>query len=82
MLVDGVLGLDAGSLASALSIEEQAQVLAVLLTHRHFDHIQGLPTLGLATLDQPRPIGVYSLPGTLDAVHKYLLNGDVYPDLT
>ena len=41
-LIDGVLALDAGSLARALSFEEQRGVRAVLLTHRHFDHIKDL----------------------------------------
>ena len=54
-LIDGVLGVDAGSLASALSPTEQAQVLAVLLTHQHFDHIRDIPTLGLCTLMIPSP---------------------------
>jgi len=81
-LIDGVVALDAGSLASALSTEEQTRVEAMLLTHRHFDHIRDIPTLGLATLDEPRQIGLYSLQETLDAVHDLLLNGDVYPDLT
>ncbi len=81
-LIDGALGLDAGSLASALSVEEQGQVSAVLLTHQHFDHIQDLPTLGLATLDLPKAIDVYGLPETLDAIHEHLLNWSIYPDLT
>ena len=81
-LMDGVMALDAGSLASALTASEQAKVEAVLLTHRHFDHIQDLPTLGVATLDRPGAIDVYGLPETLDAIHKHILNGDMYPDLT
>lgn len=81
-LIDGVMALDAGSLASALTASEQALVTNVLLTHRHFDHIQDLPTLGVATLDLPGSIDVYSLPETLEAIHKNILNGDMYPDLT
>ncbi|MFQ6027137.1 MAG: MBL fold metallo-hydrolase [Dehalococcoidia bacterium] len=81
-LIDGVLGLDAGSLSSALSLTEQAQVAALLLTHRHLDHTRDIPALGLATLDVPRTIDAYSLPETLDAVHDHLLNWDIYPDLT
>ena len=82
MLIDSVLGLDAGSLPSALSAQEQAQILAVLLTHQHLDHIQGISTPGLATLSQHRSIGLYSLPATLEALHTHLMNGDLYPDLT
>ncbi len=81
-LIDGMLALDAGSLASALSAEEQAGVRAVLLTHRHFDHCRDIPTLGLVTLDDPTPIDVYGLPETLRAVHANLLNWTVYPDFT
>ena len=81
-LVDGVLGLDVGSLVSALSSSEQAEVRALLITHRHFDHTRDIPTLGLATLDDPRHIDVYGLAETLDGVHSHLLDGDVYPDLT
>jgi len=81
-LIDGVLGLDAGSLASALNATEQAQVLAILLTHRHFDHSRDIPTLGLALLDDPRSIVVYALPETLATIHAHLLNGEIYPDLT
>ena len=81
-LIDRVLGLDAGSLASALSVPEQAEIKTVLLTHQHYDHIQDLPTLGLSTLNEPGSIDVYSLPETLAAVHDHLLNGSVYPDLT
>ena len=81
-LIDGVLALDAGNVASALNTEEQARVEAILLTPRHFDHIRDIPTLGLATLDEPQQIGLYSLQENLDAVHDFLLNGDVYPDLT
>ena len=81
-LIDRILGLDAGSLASALSAQEQAQVTTILLTHQHYDHVQDIPTLGLSTLNEPGSIDVYSLPETLAAVHGHLLNGSVYPDLT
>ena len=82
LLLDGVLGLDVGSLASALSPKEQTEVRAILVTHGHFDHIRDLPTLGLSTRDDPRPIDVYALGETLDSLHAHLLDGDVYPDLT
>ena len=81
-LIDGVLAVDVGSLSSALSPEEQGEIQAVLLTHRHLDHTRDIPTLALMTLDDPRQIDVYSLSETLEGVHAHLLDGDVYPDFT
>ena len=81
-LIDGVLGVDAGSLASSLSLAELKQVCALLLTHQHFDHVRDIPTMGLATLGDQNTVDVYSIDETLDAVRDNLLNGNIYPDMT
>lgn len=81
-LIDSVLAIDAGSLASSLNIEEQSGIKAVLVTHCHFDHIRDLPTLGLATLHSGNSVEVFALPETLDAIHDNVLNTEIYPDLT
>ena len=81
-LVDGILAIDAGSLASTLSAEEQAGIEAVLLTHRHFDHVRDLPTIALATMESSGTISVYGLPETLDQVAPRLVDGVLYPDFT
>lgn len=81
-LVDDVLAVDAGSLASALTPAEHKRVEAILLTHMHFDHTRDIPSMALATLYEPRPIQVFSLKETLDAVHDHLIDGRFYPDFT
>ena len=81
-LLDDVLGIDAGSLASALSHQEQRQVQAVLITHAHLDHCRDIPALGLATVGAPHPIEVYALPETLAAIQSHLMDGSFYPDLS
>lgn len=81
-LVDGVLALDAGSIASSLGADEQGTIQSILLTHQHFDHVRDLPTLGLTTLGDGKTIDLYGLAETHDAVHRHLLNWDLYPDLT
>ena len=62
-LIDGVLAVDAGSLASSLTLEEQGGIRALLITHQHFDHVRDLPTLGLTTLDDGKTIDLYGLAG-------------------
>ncbi len=81
-LIDGVLGIDAGSLVSSLSLVEQGEIRSLLITHQHFDHSRDIPTLGLTTMGSPEPIHVYGLAATLESVHAHFLDGLVYPDLT
>ena len=81
-LPDGVIALDAGSLMTGLSLEERKSIQAILLTHRHFDHVRDLPSLGLATLDSGGTMSLYSLPETLKDVFSRLMDGALYPDLT
>ncbi len=82
LLVDGILALDAGSLSSGLSIEDQCEVKAVLLTHRHFDHVRDLLTMGIATKELNHTVDVYGIKDTVKNVTSYLMNGKLYPDFT
>ena len=81
-LVDGAIAIDAGSLMTALSPSERSEIRAILLTHRHFDHVRDLPSLGLATLETAGTVSLYSLPETLDTIHARLMDGVLYPDFT
>ncbi len=47
LLVDGVIALDAGCLASALSFKAQRQIHSVLLTHAHYDHTRDIPAFAM-----------------------------------
>ena len=81
LLVDGVLAVDAGGLTSALSIEEQHLLKAVLITHHHFDHVRDLATLGM-NFWTAGPLPVYGLESSLQNVLSHILNGMLYPDFT
>lgn len=79
-LVNENLAIDAGSLMTSLSSEEKDSLTAVLLTHRHFDHLRDLPSLGLATQDNGITVGLYGLSETLDALSSHLMDGLLYPN--
>ena len=81
-LLDGKVAIDAGSLMTSLGPDELGNIQAILLTHRHFDHVRDLPSLGLATLDNGGTVSVYSLPETLDSVSSRLMDGVLYPNLS
>ena len=81
-LVDDSLAIDAGSLMTSLTSDEKNRLRAILLTHRHFDHVRDLPSLGLQAMDNGVTIDVYGLPDTLDAVSTHLMDGLLYPNFT
>ena len=79
-LVDGMLALDAGSLTRALSFQEQRRVRAILLSHRHYDHVRDLPPLGLAVRDAGVTVEIYAIEDTAEFVRSKLLDGSLYPN--
>jgi ribonuclease BN (tRNA processing enzyme) len=81
LLVNKVLAIDAGSLTSGLTFEEQTSLEALVLTHRHMDHVRDLPGIGLALRLREASLPVYLTGQTADAVREHLLNGILYPRL-
>jgi len=79
LLIDGTVVIDAGSLTSSLSLEAQQRVKAILITHRHFDHIRDLATFGMNAY-MIGPINIYALDSVLEVISTHLLNEVVYPD--
>ena len=80
-LLNGTLLVDAGTISSALSLEEQKRIRHILLSHLHFDHIKGLPTLADNLGEHATtPIVVAGLPDVIEGLHRHIFNSDVYPD--
>jgi len=80
MLIDDRLAIDAGGMTHALSSEEQMAIDALLITHRHFDHIKDLP--GLAhTRWTERELQLYCIPDTREAIQDHIFNNVVWPAL-
>jgi ribonuclease BN (tRNA processing enzyme) len=80
-LLNETILLDAGTVASKLSLSEQEQIRHILLSHLHFDHIKELPTLADNLSEKTSaPIVVAGLPEVLQGLQRHIFNTDVYPD--
>lgn len=82
VLINGALALDAGSLTSSLNPDEQLRLKAVLLTHRHYDHIRDIPALGMAFYLKRKNVEIFAPPDALEVLSGSILNGEVYPRFT
>jgi ribonuclease BN (tRNA processing enzyme) len=81
ILVDGKLAIDAGGLTTALTLEEQANIEAILVTHRHFDHVKDL--VGLAHNNwQVRSLHIHCIDDTRDALQAHIFNDVLWPTMS
>lgn len=80
-LIDDFLLLDAGTIGTRLTLEEQHRIRFVLLSHLHFDHIKGLPALvdNLAS-GVVEPVIVVATEPVLQGLRDHVFNGKVYPN--
>src|SRR5210317_1827216 len=82
MLINDTLMIDAGTAASALTIEEQQHVQCVLLSHFHIDHLKELPSLADNLLSQQgaAPLVVASIEEVLKGARAHIFNEEIFPD--
>ena len=80
-LVNDDLVVDAGSVGLWGDADTQAKIGDVLLTHAHIDHVNTLPLfVENAYAPGPEAPAVHGPPEALDAVHRQLFNGEIWPD--
>ncbi len=81
-LVDDSLAVDAGSLSSGLSVEEQARIRHILLSHSHADHCASLPYFTENVFDRiQEPVQIHGIPPVTEAIRAHLMNGVLWPDM-
>ncbi len=83
-LIDETLLLDAGTIGSVLSEEEQWNIRTIFITHAHLDHIRGIPALAdnIIVKNLQHSVDVFAPPEVIDAMQVHLFNGVIWPDFT
>lgn len=82
-LVGDSLLLDAGSVTSKLSLEEQAGIRSILVSHAHIDHTKDILFLSENALRRDsQTIQVLSTKKVVKSIKKHLLNWEIWPDFT
>ena len=80
-LIDGRVALDAGSITHALSLDQQAAIEVVCLSHVHLDHVRDLPLLADNLFGiRGRPLEVVCCPATAKSLREHLFNDVLWPD--
>jgi ribonuclease BN (tRNA processing enzyme) len=83
-LIDSTTLLDAGSVTSVLTLEEQVRIDHILITHAHLDHIRELTSLAenISYFKRDYPLTVVSTPQVIESLKAHIFNGTIWPDFS
>ena len=82
-LVNDSLLLDAGTVTSVLSLDEQTKIHNILVTHCHLDHTKDILFLADNVVGKGNTlIEIISIPQVIDNLKFHLLNDKIWPDFT
>lgn len=83
-LLDEQLLLDAGTIGSVLTEEEQWKIHTIFITHSHLDHIRSIPALAdnIIIKNIEHTVSVQSTFEVISAMQKHLFNDTIWPDFT
>jgi ribonuclease BN (tRNA processing enzyme) len=80
LLIDNIIAVDAGSICSALSFEEQQKIQALFITHGHYDHMMELPAFAFNNTN--RVTSLYATSTTFEMLESHLIDGKIYPNFS
>lgn len=86
-LLDDTVLIDAGTGVGDLSLEALASIDHILISHSHLDHVLSIALLADSVMRQRAargagPITIHALSPTLEALHRHIFNGVIWPDFT
>jgi ribonuclease BN (tRNA processing enzyme) len=83
LLVDDEILIDAGTGVGDLTLDQQARIRQIFLTHSHLDHVCGLAFMADNLFDLiDRPVQVRATAETLSAIKEHIFNWKIWPDFS
>jgi len=83
-LLEKSILVDAGTVTTVLSLEEQLRIDYVFVTHAHLDHVRDIMFLvdNLYYAKRKRPLTICSSRGIIESLHRHLFNNVIWPDFS
>jgi ribonuclease BN (tRNA processing enzyme) len=83
-LIDDQLLLDAGTIGSVLTEEEQWALKNIFITHSHLDHIRAIPALAdnIIIKNLRHTVRIFSIPDVITAMRDHMFNNIIWPDFS
>jgi ribonuclease BN (tRNA processing enzyme) len=86
-LLDHDVLIDAGTGVGDLTLEEMARIDHIFISHSHLDHVLAIGLLADSVMRLRRaagkgPVLVHALAPTIEALHRHIFNGVIWPDFT
>ncbi|WP_457641172.1 MBL fold metallo-hydrolase [Persephonella sp.] len=81
-LINNSICIDGGNILEPLK-EKSFLISDIFLTHSHLDHICDIPFLiDITYTKRKKPLNIYGLPETINALKEYILNCEIWPDFS
>jgi len=83
-LINDDILLDSGTICSSLHPEELEKIRTIFISHPHFDHVKGIPSLAetLIFMEAASPVTICASSMTIDAIRSHILNDVIWPDFS
>ena len=83
-LLDEKILVDAGTVTSLLTLEEQIRIDYILVTHCHIDHVRDIMFLAdnIGYLRKDNSLVIIGTQDVIGALQTYLFNGVIWPDFS
>ncbi len=82
-MINGSTLVDAGAVTSVLSVEDQAKISNILVTHSHLDHVKDIPLLADNVIGKKDGhFNIISSKEIIKSLKDHLFNGEIWPDFS